>query len=455
MLYEVEGLAAAEILKCRTVFGRDLGLGAGHVIILLETRHRGRNDIAGDTDHDTCIGIGVDLDISLECTDEDRSIRSYEVLAEYNTDRNSLLSEAVQALDADLIDTGTKDLAFAGILGQLHAQELHHTQILVLGGVFILTDETTGLILMTAAETDVLGDIFGELAGLGLLDAGADGQLIACVRFVKCDTDIHAVDLDQEVTDKTEDIRVTGLNLYDRETKFTVKGEIIHRLCGDRELGKRQVRIGKTDDGCLVKGQSITHVSVERVIDFRELVGITVETIVESSRADRILVDVDAFITEQLPYECTAGADVRLDVGVIHIDPAELVMVDYGYFRSREETDITGTVLAVGGDQKITSAEIRDTVLDRDTEHLDHHGEINFGDLGASAVDQTDIAAMALEIPVEGKSGRDRIRIRVIMTLDGDVFILRQIRQFHEKEKLLPSPQVDTPSIKKNNQPKQ
>ena len=64
----------------------------------------------------------------------------------------------------------------------------------------------------------------------------------------------------------------------------------------------------------------------------------------------------------------------------------------------------TGTVLAVGGDQKITSAEVRYTVFDRDTEHLDHHGEINFGDLCASAIDQTDIAAVALEIPVEGKA---------------------------------------------------
>jgi hypothetical protein len=126
------------------------------------------------------------------------------------------------------------------------------------------------------------------------------------------------------------------------------------------------------------------------------------------------------------------------------------MVVDYGYFRSREEAYITGTVLTVSSDQKITCTEVRYTVFDRDTEHLDHHGEIYFSDFGAAAVNQADITPVALKVPVKGKTGSDRIRIRVIVTLDGDVFVLRQIRQFHEKEKLLPSPQVDTFELKIN-----
>ena len=113
-------------------------------------------------------------------------------------------------------------------------------------------------------------------------------------------------------------------------------------------------------------------------------------------------------------------------------------MVDYGYFRSREETDITGTVLAVGGDQKITSAEIRDTVLDRDTEHLDHHGQVNFGDLVAAGINKTHVATVTLEIPVKCEPGSDCIRIRIIMALNRDVAKLRQIRQFHVENCSLP-----------------
>ena len=404
VLGQVEGIAGTEILNGRTVFGGNLGLRTAHVIGLSELIHRDRNDVAGNTDHDACIGIRVDIDISLECTDEERGTVRNEILAEDDADRDSLLAEALESFDADLIDTGTQDLALAGILHELLTEELHHAEILVLGDILIFADKTTGLVFMTAAETDIFGDVLGQLAGLRLFDTASDRELITRVGFVKGDTDVDAVDLDQEVTDETENIRITGLDLDKCQTELTVKGKVIHGLRGDGEFAERKVRVRKTDDGGLVKSKRVSHITIERVVDLGELVRIAVKPVVERGSADRIFVDVDAFVTEELPYERTAGADIRLDVGIVYVDTAELVVVDDRDLRGREETHITGTVLAVGGDEKIAGTEIGNTVFDRDTEHLDHHGEIDLRDLRAAAVNQTHVTAMALEIAIKRKA---------------------------------------------------
>ena len=71
------------------------------------------------------------------------------------------------------------------------------------GRVFILTDKTTGLILMAAAESDLVGDVLGELAGLGFFDTASDGELVTCIGLIESNTYIYTVYLDQEVTDQT------------------------------------------------------------------------------------------------------------------------------------------------------------------------------------------------------------------------------------------------------------
>ena len=174
------------------------------------------------------------------------------------------------------------------------------------------------------------------------------------------------------------------------------------------------------------------------MIDLGELVRVAVKTIVKGCRADRVFVDIDTFVTEELPYQGAAGAYIRLKIGVVDFDTAELMVVDDGNLRGGEETDVSGTILAVSGDKKIAGTEIGNAVLDRDPEHFDHHGEVNFSDLVTAGVDQTHIASMTLKVPVKCESGSYSIWIRIIMTLYCDVPKLRQIRQFHVENCSLP-----------------
>ena len=88
--------------------------------------------------------------------------------------------------------------------------------------------------------------------------------------------------------------------------------------------------------------------------------------------------------------------------------------------------------------KEMEESEVRNAVLDRDPEHFDHHGQVNFGDLVAAGINKTHVATVTLEIPVKCEPGSDRIRIRIIMALNRDVAKLRQIRQFHVENCSLP-----------------
>ena len=75
------------------------------------------------------------------------------------------------------------------------------------------------------------------------------------------------------------------------------------------------------------------------MIDFGKLVRVTVKTIVKGGRADRVFVDIDTFVTEQLPYQSAAGAYIRLQKRVVDFDTAELVVVDDGNLLPCDLTD--------------------------------------------------------------------------------------------------------------------
>ena len=84
-------------------------------------------------------------------------------------------------------------------------------------GIFLFiqlhADVAAGLFHMTAAGADPLREIFRKLIGIDLSDTASDGEFISAAVLIVDHAGIHSCHLEQEITDQSQHIGVTGLGM--------------------------------------------------------------------------------------------------------------------------------------------------------------------------------------------------------------------------------------------------
>ena len=84
-------------------------------------------------------------------------------------------------------------------------------------GIFFLiqlhADVASGLFHMTAAGTDPLREVIRQFTGINLPDTASDGEFISAAVLIVDYAGIHSGYLEQEITDQSQHIGVTGLGM--------------------------------------------------------------------------------------------------------------------------------------------------------------------------------------------------------------------------------------------------
>ena len=161
--------------------------------------------------------------------------------------------------------------------------------------------------------------------------------------------------------------------------------------------------------------------------DFRQPVGICVKTIVECGRDHLVFVGFIALFLEHVPDNGSAAADLTVDVSELLgnlgiLDPS--VVIDDGDSLGACGGYVLLAVLAVDCDEKVGVLTDKRCIFDRDLELLNHDEQIALLNGVSASVNELCIFAVLREKPLQCKARCERVRIRIIVTLNHDIFIV-------------------------------
>ena len=150
----------------------------------------------------------------------------------------------------------------------------------------------------------------GDVDGLGLFGAAADGEFRAVVQHAVGDADVHFVHFHQGVADHAQDIGVAALGLGDGKMVFSAVVICCQRLDGNLQILEGQIGILQQDDGVLIDVgfQLVAHGLVHGVIDFVHFVGVHVQAVVEGGGQLAVGAEIKACLREHVPDDGGAGA---------------------------------------------------------------------------------------------------------------------------------------------------
>ena len=74
-------------------------------------------------------------------------------------------------------------------------------------------DIAASLFQMTTAGADPLREVIRQFTGIDLLDTASDGEFISAAVLIVDHAGIHSCHLEQEITDQSQHIGVTGLGM--------------------------------------------------------------------------------------------------------------------------------------------------------------------------------------------------------------------------------------------------
>ena len=208
-------------------------------------------------------------------------------------------------------------------------------------------DKTTRLLVMAAAGADSFRQKGSELARIDLLDTASDRKFIAVVYRVIHNAGLDCIDLQKEITDQTENVRITGLRLDDCKLIVVIVAVADQRDSGDLQFLQRQVGIAEQGNQALINLKRLSHIHIQRIKQFRKLVGVRVQSVIQRRSENFIAVHIKVFFLEQLPHQCSAASQIRCDNARRNRILLLLMVVDDNNVIRRDPGHISGAVLTV------------------------------------------------------------------------------------------------------------
>ena len=206
------------------------------------------------------------------------------------------------------------------------------------------------------------------------------------------------------------------------------------RLADNAEFLLCQIGIHKQPDERLIIVCGIAELTVHRLTDLRKPDGVHIQPVIECRCNVLIFVDIIACLFEQLIDNCRTASVMLLDDRVLRnrFSLREPVMVNDNYMFRRKAPDISLSVKAVNRNQKLRQSAVFIQVFhmaDLNAELVQHNQHIGLADFAFSGINKARLFPVFFQIAAKSKSGSNRIGIRIVMRLNDNIIIVKQMFQ--------------------------
>ena len=162
--------------------------------------------------------------------------------------------------------------------------------------------------------------------------------------------------------------------------------------------------------------QRITHLSVCRIINFRQTAGITIQTIIQRRCHLPVRIHRIPRLQKQFPDHGTTTSEFRENKTPFIRFYTNRMMINHRHFFHRHRCNITTLILAVHGNQNIMFRHFIH-ISNRNTKVLHHQFQRWLCNLMFPCINQIYLFTQIHKIRIQTKRSPHRVRIRTVMAL--------------------------------------
>ena len=162
--------------------------------------------------------------------------------------------------------------------------------------------------------------------------------------------------------------------------------------------------------------QRITHLSVCRIINFRQTAGITIQTIIQRRCHLPVRIHRIPRLQKQFPDHGTTTSEFRENKTPFIRFYTNRMMINHRHFFHRHRCNITSLILAVHGNQNVMFRHFIH-ISNRNTKVLHHQFQRWLCNLMFPCINQIYLFTQIHKIRIQTKRSPHRVRIRTVMAL--------------------------------------